>query len=188
MIFRSVDFLYPSVKPGNSIKFILLSSLQGTFPNTGARVMLFIGGPPTQGPGMVVGDELKTPIRSWHDIQKDNARHLKKATKARNSLILKNLTERNSPLYIKAQRQEATVYFQYNNFKTVCVAQYYEALANRSATNGHSIDIYACALDQTGLLEMKCLSNLTGYVAALSSLNSSTSSQRRFNLDSDLLH
>ncbi len=43
--------------------------------------MLFIGGPPTQGPGMVVGDELKTPIRSWHDIQKDNARHLKKATK-----------------------------------------------------------------------------------------------------------
>lgn len=48
--------------------------------------MLFIGGPPTQGPGMVVGDELKTPIRSWHDIQKDNARHLKKATKARTPL------------------------------------------------------------------------------------------------------
>lgn len=47
--------------------------------------MLFIGGPPTQGPGMVVGDELKTPIRSWHDIQKDNARHLKKATKVSES-------------------------------------------------------------------------------------------------------
>lgn len=59
---------------------------QGTFPNTGARVMLFIGGPPTQGPGMVVGDELKTPIRSWHDIQKDNARHLKKATKVSGAL------------------------------------------------------------------------------------------------------
>ena len=43
--------------------------------------MLFTGGPPTQGPGMVVGDELKTPIRSWHDIQKDNARHLKKSSK-----------------------------------------------------------------------------------------------------------
>uniref|UniRef100_A0A8D3C562 Protein transport protein SEC23 n=1 Tax=Scophthalmus maximus TaxID=52904 RepID=A0A8D3C562_SCOMX len=99
---------------------VAVGLLEGTFPNTGARVMLFIGGPPTQGPGMVVGDELKTPIRSWHDIQKDNARHLKKATK------------------------------------------YYEALANRSAVNGHNIDIYACALDQTGLLEMKCLSNLTG--------------------------
>uniref|UniRef100_A0A7N9AQ47 Protein transport protein SEC23 n=1 Tax=Mastacembelus armatus TaxID=205130 RepID=A0A7N9AQ47_9TELE len=99
---------------------VAVGLLEGAFPNTGARVMLFVGGPPTQGPGMVVGDELKTPIRSWHDIQKDNARHLKKATK------------------------------------------YYEALANRSAANGHSIDIYACALDQTGLLEMKCLSNLTG--------------------------
>uniref|UniRef100_A0A8C6VVE7 Protein transport protein SEC23 n=1 Tax=Nothobranchius furzeri TaxID=105023 RepID=A0A8C6VVE7_NOTFU len=99
---------------------VAVSLLEGTFPNTGARLMLFVGGPPTHGPGMVVGDELKTPIRSWHDIQKDNARHLKKATK------------------------------------------FYEGLANRSAGNGHCIDIYACALDQTGLLEMKCLSNLTG--------------------------
>eukprot|EP00063_Salmo_salar_P058982 XP_014033817.1 PREDICTED: protein transport protein Sec23A-like [Salmo salar] len=60
---------------------IAVGLLEGTFPNTGARVMMFTGGPPTQGPGMVVGDELKTPIRSWHDITKDNARHLKKATK-----------------------------------------------------------------------------------------------------------
>ena len=43
--------------------------------------MLFTGGPPTQGPGMVVGDELKVPIRSWHDIEKDNARLMRKATK-----------------------------------------------------------------------------------------------------------
>ncbi|RXM30462.1 Protein transport protein Sec23B [Acipenser ruthenus] len=99
---------------------IAVGLLEGTFPNTGARIMLFTGGPPTQGPGMVVGDELKTPIRSWHDIEKDNARYLKKATK------------------------------------------YYDALANRSAVNGHCIDIYAFALDQTGLLEMKCCSNLTG--------------------------
>eukprot|EP00066_Takifugu_rubripes_P022066 XP_011611332.1 PREDICTED: protein transport protein Sec23B-like isoform X1 [Takifugu rubripes] len=40
--------------------------------------------------------------------------------------------------------------------------QYYEALATRLAANGHSLDMYACALDQTGLLEMKCLPNLTG--------------------------
>lgn len=43
--------------------------------------MTFIGGPATQGPGMVVGDELKMPIRSWHDIEKDNAKFMKKATK-----------------------------------------------------------------------------------------------------------
>uniref|UniRef100_A0A8C0BFT2 Protein transport protein SEC23 n=1 Tax=Buteo japonicus TaxID=224669 RepID=A0A8C0BFT2_9AVES len=99
---------------------IAVGLLEGTFPNTGARIMLFTGGPPTQGPGMVVGDELKTPIRSWHDIEKDNARFMKKATK------------------------------------------HYETLANRTAANGHCIDIYACALDQTGLLEMKCCANLTG--------------------------
>ncbi|XP_011611334.2 protein transport protein Sec23B isoform X2 [Takifugu rubripes] len=40
--------------------------------------------------------------------------------------------------------------------------QYYEALATRLSANGHSLDMYACALDQTGLLEMKCLPNLTG--------------------------
>lgn len=30
---------------------------------------------------MVVGDELKAPIRSWHDIEKDNAKFMKKGTK-----------------------------------------------------------------------------------------------------------
>uniref|UniRef100_A0A669EC19 Protein transport protein SEC23 n=1 Tax=Oreochromis niloticus TaxID=8128 RepID=A0A669EC19_ORENI len=105
---------------------------QCTFPNTGARIMTFIGGPATQGPGMVVGDELKTPIRSWHDIEKDNAKFMKKATK------------------------------------------HYESLANRASSNGHIIDIYACALDQTGLLEMKCCTNYTGgYMVMADSFNTS---------------
>ncbi|KAG8013017.1 Protein transport protein Sec23A [Nibea albiflora] len=60
---------------------IAVGLLECTFPNTGARIMTFIGGPATQGPGMVVGDELKTPIRSWHDLEKDNAKFMKKATK-----------------------------------------------------------------------------------------------------------
>lgn len=41
-------------------------------------------------------------------------------------------------------------------------SQHYESLANRASSNGHIIDIYACALDQTGLLEMKCCTNYTG--------------------------
>lgn len=57
---------------------IAVGLLECTFPNTGARIMMFIGGPATQGPGMVVGDELKTPIRSWHDIDKDNAKYVKR--------------------------------------------------------------------------------------------------------------
>jgi len=54
---------------------------QCTYPNTGARIMLFVGGACTQGPGMVVDDELKHPIRSHHDIEKDACKYMKKAMK-----------------------------------------------------------------------------------------------------------
>lgn len=83
--------------------------------------MLFIGGPCSQGPGQVVNDDLREPIRSHHDIHKDNAKYMKKSIK------------------------------------------HYDALALRAATNGHTVDIYSCALDQTGLLEMKSCVNSTGY-------------------------
>ena len=43
--------------------------------------MLFVGGACTQGPGMVVDDELKHPIRSHHDIEKDACKYMKKAMK-----------------------------------------------------------------------------------------------------------
>ncbi|CAD5119700.1 DgyrCDS8291 [Dimorphilus gyrociliatus] len=99
---------------------IAIGLLECTYPNTGARIMLFAGGPCTQGPGAVVDDELKHPIRSHHDIEKDSAKFMRKAMK------------------------------------------HYEALAQRAATNGHCVDIYSCALDQTGLLEMKSLANSTG--------------------------
>lgn len=82
--------------------------------------MLFVGGACSQGPGMVVNDEFKNPIRSHHDIEKDNAKYTRKAIK------------------------------------------HYEALASRAAENGHAIDIYSCALDQTGLMEMKSCCNNTG--------------------------
>ncbi|XP_074663106.1 protein transport protein Sec23A-like [Tubulanus polymorphus] len=99
---------------------IAVGLLECTYPNTGARIMMFVGGPCTQGPGMVVGDELKHPIRSHHDIEKDNCKYMKKAMK------------------------------------------FYEGLANRAANNGHLVDLYSCALDQTGLHEMKYSCNLTG--------------------------
>jgi len=96
------------------------------------RIMLFVGGPCSQGPGQVVTDDLRQPIRSHHDIQKDNAKHMKKATK------------------------------------------HYDALASRAATNGHIIDIYSCALDQTGLLEMRqCCNSTGGHMVMGDSFNSS---------------
>ncbi|WFD08597.1 GTPase-activating protein S23 [Malassezia vespertilionis] len=55
--------------------------LESTFPNTGARVMLFCGGPCTEGPGQVVSTELRERIRSHHDIEKDNVRFFKRASR-----------------------------------------------------------------------------------------------------------
>jgi protein transport protein SEC23 len=55
--------------------------LESSFQNAGARIMLFTAGPATEGPGMVVGKELKEPIRSHHDIDRDNIKYYKKALK-----------------------------------------------------------------------------------------------------------
>lgn len=98
---------------------VAINILETTYPNSAARIMLFLGGPCTIGPGMVVDDDLKNTIRTHHDIEKDNVSFLKKAT------------------------------------------EYYQALATRASTNGHAIDIFSCALDQTGLHEMKCCTNMT---------------------------
>ncbi|BGP15902.1 hypothetical protein JCM10213_003669 [Rhodosporidiobolus nylandii] len=98
---------------------VAVGLLETTFPNTGARIMLFAGGPATQGPGQTVGVELREPIRSHHDIERDNVKYFKRATK------------------------------------------FYEALARRSAQNGHAIDVFVGCLDQVGLLEMKSLANYT---------------------------
>lgn len=111
---------------------IAVGLLECTYPNTGGRIMSFVGGPCSQGPGQVVDDELKHPIRSHHDITKDNVKYMKKAIK------------------------------------------HYDALALRAATNGHCIDIYSCALDQTGLMEMKqCCNSTGGHMVMGDSFNSS---------------
>lgn len=111
---------------------IAVGLLECTYPNTGARIMLFVGGASSQGPGQVVNDDLRQPIRSHHDIQKDNTKYMKKAVK------------------------------------------HYEGLSMRAAANGHAIDIYSCALDQTGLLEMKqCCNSTGGHMVMGDSFNSS---------------
>ncbi len=60
---------------------IAVGLLEALYPNTGSRIMCFMGGPCTQGPGMIADEELKNPIRSHHDIDKDNIKHMKKAIK-----------------------------------------------------------------------------------------------------------
>lgn len=64
---------------------VAVGLLESSFQNAGGRIMLFAGGPATEGPGMVVGTELREPIRSHHDIDRESAKYYKKALKVRNS-------------------------------------------------------------------------------------------------------
>jgi protein transport protein SEC23 len=58
-----------------------VTMLENTFPNTGAHIMVFMGGPATQGPGQIVGEELKETIRSHHDLVKESAKYVGKSAK-----------------------------------------------------------------------------------------------------------
>ena len=60
---------------------VAVGLLEISFQNAGGRIMLFSGGPATEGPGIVVGPELREPIRSHHDIDRDNIKYYKKALK-----------------------------------------------------------------------------------------------------------
>lgn len=62
---------------------VAVGLLETSFLNTGGRIMLFTSGPATEGPGHVVSPELKEPIRSHHDIDRDNVKYFKKAVKVR---------------------------------------------------------------------------------------------------------
>ncbi|XP_010429086.1 PREDICTED: protein transport protein SEC23-like [Camelina sativa] len=53
--------------------------LGACFPGSAARIMAFIGGPSTGGPGAIVSGELSDPIRSHKDIDKDSALYYHKA-------------------------------------------------------------------------------------------------------------
>ena len=97
-----------------------------------------------QGPGIVVGEELKDVIRSHSDLDRDNATYSKKACK----VSMAHLCHHLNPLPPSLPPSFSS--------------QHYEALAKRAAENGHCVDVYACALDQTGLHEMRFLSNSTG--------------------------
>ncbi|XP_045600749.1 protein transport protein Sec23A isoform X3 [Procambarus clarkii] len=124
---------------------IAIGLLEACYPNTGARILTFLGGACSYGPGMVVDDDLRKPIRSHHDIEKDSCQYMKKAIK------------------------------------------FYETLAKRVSDNGHVVDLYACALDQVGLHEMKYCTNYTGgHMVLGDSFNSSlfrTTFQRVFARD-----
>ena len=71
---------------------IAIGLLESTYPNCPARIMSFVGGAPTQGPGMVIDNDKANVIRSWMDIDKDNAKFMKKAIRYYKSLAVRAAT------------------------------------------------------------------------------------------------
>jgi len=50
--------------------------------------------------------------------------------------------------------------------------KYFQALAKRCVTNGHTVDVFACSLDQVGLAEMKsCVESTGGYLVLTESFS-----------------
>eukprot|EP00357_Protocruzia_adherens_P026979 CAMPEP_0115036662 /NCGR_PEP_ID=MMETSP0216-20121206/42260_1 /TAXON_ID=223996 /ORGANISM="Protocruzia adherens, Strain Boccale" /LENGTH=642 /DNA_ID=CAMNT_0002416541 /DNA_START=359 /DNA_END=2287 /DNA_ORIENTATION=+ len=119
-----------SMKSVGTALSVAVSLLEASYSGQGARIMLFLGGAATQGPGQIVSEKFSEFIRSHLDIQKDNAKYYKAAVK------------------------------------------FYQGLAQRASAAGHIIDIFACCLDQVGLLEMKpCVENTGGYLVMSESFN-----------------
>lgn len=94
-------------------------------PGSGARIMAFVGGPSTEGPGAIVGKNLSESIRSHKDLDKDSSPHYHKAVK------------------------------------------FYEGLSKQLVHQGHVLDLFACALDQVGVAELKVAVERTGGLVVL---------------------
>ncbi|KAL9678834.1 hypothetical protein QQ045_016685 [Rhodiola kirilowii] len=112
------------------------ASLPGAcVPRSGARIMAFVGGPSTEGPGAVksclsfrkqtVSKNLTEPIWLHKDLDKDSA-----------------------PLFHKA-------------------AKFYEGLSKQLVNQGHVLYVFACALDQVGIAELKVAVEKTGGLVVL---------------------
>src|ERR1700733_1019054 len=86
---------------------VAVGLLESSFQNAGGRIMLFAGGPATEGPGLVVGPELREPIRSHHDIDRDNIKYYKKALKVRQSMrnVLRINADKSSSMTILQSEQ-----------------------------------------------------------------------------------
>lgn len=104
---------------------VALGLLESSVPRQGSRVMLFIAGPPTVGPGTIVNRSKKESIRSHLDLSKNQAPLNKPAT------------------------------------------DFFKGLSDRAMANSVVVDVFACALDQVGALELKPLISRTGGLVVL---------------------
>lgn len=124
--------------------------------------MLFMGGPAVSGPpgsttavpGAVVGRPLIETLRSTSDLIKVR----RGAGGAAPGGAVPLLQHADTPLPCPLQGNAPL-------FKPAC--EFYKALADRARAAGHCVDVFACCLDQVGLLEMRPCVSATGGLCVL---------------------
>lgn len=119
---------------------VATSLLHLAIPRRGARVMLFTGGPCTSGPGAVVSRLKEEDMRSHQDLAK-KAEPLFQPAK---EFYAKLSQPSNQPATTKKGGPPAPHMASY-----------------------HVVDVFACSLDQVGLLEMRELVEATGGLMVL---------------------
>lgn len=107
---------------GNALH-IAVSLLEGGLHQSAGRIMMFLSGPTTIGPGKIVDPDLRNTLRSHTDLAKDN----------------------DAAKYHDSSRE------------------YFGQIAQRCTNASLQVDVFACALDQVGLFEMReCIENTGG--------------------------
>jgi protein transport protein SEC23 len=130
----------PARATGSALS-VAMGLLHLAIPRQGARVMLFTGGPCTSGPGQVVSRLKEEDMRSHADLAK-----------------------KAEPLYqpacdFYAKLTNPSILGQRENKK--------KKPSPPPASALHIVDIFACSLDQVGMLEMRCLVEATGGIMLL---------------------
>ena len=118
---------------------VATSLLDLALPRRGARVMMFVGGPCTSGPGAIVSRLKTDDIRSHADL-------------ARNA----------EPLHKPACEFYASLAGRHGSKDPKAHKKKWEQTPGSEARSMHVVDVFACALDQVGMLEMGELVEKTG--------------------------
>jgi len=133
----------PSRATGSAINVstLLLKSILGDNHLTGGHLMVFIAGVCTMGPGKIVDTPLKIPMRSHHDILKEQSRLIKAPTTS-------SKTKTDTSLFKEAKA-------------------FYAKVAKKLVVLGLSCDLFIGSYDQVGLFEMDEVCAKTGGVIVM---------------------
>jgi protein transport protein SEC23 len=146
--------------------------------------MSFIGGPATHGPGMVICNDKANVIRSWMDIDKDNAKFMKKAIRYYKSLAVRAATAGHAVDIIAACFDQTGLHemktlcnstgghlVMTDSFKSTLFAQTFQRIFKQNENEGPSNGLFEMSFGAT--LEIKTSRELkvSGLIGQAVSLN-----------------